>query len=711
MYDSNVMQTRKRRNNSIKNAEIKSEDLYSSWYDEASKAAILKKSPVGEGIAHASYGGSYRDIDTRTSVRQEFTRDDYDFFRPSESLPKSQTQTIAMSMAAYKKVGLIRNIIDLMSDFTCQGISLVHNSTNVQKFYKEWFQKINGDERSERFVNTLLRCGTTVVKWSTAKLSAKQADKLQRSLAADLEPDFDNIDLEKREIPWRYTILNPLSLEVIGGEIASFVGKYRFNLKLPQVSSLANKPQLDALISELPADIQAAIKDKKRVLPLDPTKTQAFYYKKDDWEIWADSMIAAILSDIIMLGKLKLADMAALDGAISRVRLWKLGNLEHKIMPNQAAIDKLANELTNNVGGGTFDLIWNPAIELFESSSDVSKFLGEEKYKPTWNAIYSGLGIPPTLTGSSTSSGFTNNYISLKTLVERLNYARSILLDFWNYQIKLVQKAMGFRFPAEVQFDHMTLSDEAAEKQLLISLIDRDIISAESVQEVFGLMPELEKNRLNKEKRSREKGTLPHKASQWHNPEKDFELRKISLTSGIAAPSQVGLDLKDKKSGEVPALKMKQAQQKKLSGIPGQGRPKNSKDKKKRKQKRVLVRTAASAWAKQAQKNISDVVTPVLLKLYGRANMRQTTTEEARKIENYKFNLLLQFQPFADISSAQIELKMRNPQSVNENIHRFYTESVGAFIEQTKTEPTIDQLRDIQCSVYIACRRLSDGED
>ena len=37
-------------------------------------------------------------------------------------------------MDAYDKVGIIRNIIDLMGDFGCQGINIVHENKSVEKF-------------------------------------------------------------------------------------------------------------------------------------------------------------------------------------------------------------------------------------------------------------------------------------------------------------------------------------------------------------------------------------------------------------------------------------------------------------------------------------------------------------------------------------------------------------------------------------------------
>jgi hypothetical protein len=132
------------------------------------------------------------------------------------------------------------------------------------------------------------------------------------------------------------------------------------------------------------------------------------------------------MDDITVVEKLKLADMAALDGAISNIRIFKLGNLEHKIIPTKAATSKLAQILGNNVGGGTMDIIWGPDIEMIESNTNVHQFLGEAKYIPHMNNVYAGLGIPPTLTGTFSSGGTTNNFISLKTLTQRLQYGRDV---------------------------------------------------------------------------------------------------------------------------------------------------------------------------------------------------------------------------------------------------------------------------------------------
>ena len=162
------------------------------------------------------------------------------------------------------------------------------------------------------------------------------------------------------------------------------------------------------------------------------------------------------------------------------------------------------------------ELVWGPELSFTESHSEVYKFLGSEKYSSVLNSIYAGLGVPPTLTGmASNGGGFTNNFISLKTLVERLQYGRDQLVRFWDKELEIVRKSMGFRYKAHVQFDQMSLSDEASEKNLLIQLADRDIISHETLLERFKEIPQIENIRIKRELNKRD-SVGPEKAGPFH---------------------------------------------------------------------------------------------------------------------------------------------------------------------------------------------------
>jgi hypothetical protein len=265
-------------------------------------------------------------------------------------------------------------------------------------------------------------------------------------------------------------------------------------------------------------------------------------------------MCHAILDDLMMLNKLKLADISALDGAISNIRLWTLGIIGDSpatsILPTKSAINKLRNILHNNVGGGVLDLVWGPELKFLESNSQVWRFLGAEKYATTINAIYEGLGIPAPLRAGTGQSN-SGNFVGLNTLIKRLQYGRDCLIGFWNVELKRIHKAMGFPGkPPQIVFDFMALADEAAEKQLLINLWDRDIISDETILELFGRLPNIEKSRVKREMNERTNEVMPYKAGPYHNPDKEHEYRKILLQGGGVAPSEIGIDLNDRKIGE-----------------------------------------------------------------------------------------------------------------------------------------------------------------
>ena len=102
-----------------------------------------------DGIARAHHR-SFLDVEPNRSVKTHFGKNDYYAFRPNEEVPRKSKSIIKMSMDAYDKVGIIRNIIDLMGDFGSQGINIVHENKSAEKFIRQWFKKVSGKERSEQ---------------------------------------------------------------------------------------------------------------------------------------------------------------------------------------------------------------------------------------------------------------------------------------------------------------------------------------------------------------------------------------------------------------------------------------------------------------------------------------------------------------------------------------------------------------------------------
>lgn len=725
-----------------------------TWSDDSGKRQAL----VDTSDNIESYDGiqksvaynrrSFLDIEPNRSVRVGFDRQDYNRFRSAEAVPKKQKEAIRMCMSAYDRVGIIRNVIDLMADFAGQGITIVHPNKRIEKFFRAWFKKVSGIERSERFLNTLYRCGNVVVKRRNAKINKKTENELKALGKTDI--DVVDLKVNKREIPWKFDFLNPMSVEVIGNELATFVGQPRYGLKVSKlVRGLTNKsmtgdsPHHRNLHAMLPPDILKAIEDGQRIIPLDPEKVSVHYYKKDDWLVWANPMIYAILDDIIMLEKMKLADISALDGAISNIRLWSLGDLDNKILPTKAAINKLRNILASNVGGGTMDLVWGPELKFTESSTQVFRFLGKEKYEPVLTNIYAGLGVPPTLTGmaSGGGGGFTNNFISLKTLVERLEYGRQVLVNWWNQELEIVQKAMGFRLPARIHFDQMVLSDEASEKTLLIQLADRNIISAETLVERFGEIPEIEKIRIRREEKDRKSEVMPQKASPYHNPQHRNDLEKIALTKDSMNPEDFGLvpsgdtgnhpltEPKDRRDKNTIENQKEEKEDKKIEkeekraeikkdkspkeenydpvGRPEDGRPKNSRDKQQRKQREEKPKLFAakdlanlSLWANEAQSEISTIINPAILDHHEKASLRSLTKSEMDQLEHLKLCILCNIEPYIEITPEVVADLLKNRITLSSSVAKMLPELKDDFFNRKDRQPNIDELRQMHVSCY-----------
>lgn len=644
---------------------------------------------------------SYIDIEPNISVRTDFLKDDYYRFRPFEEPASNFKQAMQMCMKAYERVGIVKNVIDLMGDFASQGITLNHPNKKIEQFYRKWWKTVGGAERSERFLNMLYRCGNVVVHKRYGKVTRKNQQNMSKGQEELIE--YKEQKATKRLIPLRYDFLNPLQIEVDGGYAGAFSGEKIFKMKISH-SVRKSFDQNSKYADKLPAAIKEALQNQKNFITLDKDAIEVFYYKKDDWELWANPMVNAIIDDIMMLEKMKLADMSALDGAISNIRLWRLGNLEHKILPNKGAIDKLRNILASNVGGGTMDLVWGPEIDFKESNTQIYKFLGAEKYQPVLNSIYAGLGIPPTLTGlAGQSGGFTNNFISLKTLIERLEYGRDLLQRFWEKEIEYIQKAMGFVRPAKLHFEHMILSDEAAEKNLLIQLADRDIISVETLRSRFGELDEIEESRIKTEGRKRNTRKMPHKADPFHNGNIESEYRKIALQKG-----EIGID-------DVTTLKPKETEEEKPENSPQQqktdkpveegGRPPFTNDTKPRKQKRVLPKSKPSqasvmVWTSEAQKKISNILNPALLNYYNKSNLRELTKQELLELEDIKFKVLCNFNPHEDINEEEILIILEKNSEITLEQREMKTQLKAEFIKNNVKTPNIDELRQINNLAY-----------
>lgn len=703
------------------------QEKFLASYNSSMEEALNEVQPIVRSISSNIYENVYS---PSISVRDEFDRNDYEYYRPGEGIPTDDKGKIKACLEAYNKsgYGIVKNIVDLMSDFATQGIDVSYEDKKKEKLIRSWFHDIvKGPERSKRFANLACKSSNIIVNRKTAKVPLKVIRQYYKSKASpDVAYKEDEVTVEKRELPISYCFLNPMSIDILSPELSMFVDSQDKRLGLRASSDLIARvqyPKTDIdkeLIEQIPAYIINYIrKNGGGPIPLEKDKVSIYFYNKDDWQTWATPMIYSVLSDLKHLEKLKLADLSALDGAISQIRIWKIGDIEKGIKPSAAAVAKLSQILMNSVSGGFLDLVWSQDLQFEEVTSAVHNFLGEEKYTPVLNAIYTGLGIPPLFTGSSNQGSFTNNFIAIKTLIERLESIRNLLREFWNKEFEIVQKALSLDKPILLSFDRMTLNDESSFLQIMLHLADRGYVSIETMQEMVGTNPEIEDFRIKREWKEQTNKERPAKASQWHNPEWEQTWLDSFIKLGEITPSQVGLELEEKASGEIPPAVRKEKMAKetaklKKSGSDLGGRPRAAKDKKKRKQKEVKPRRSVSnlmnliAWSTETQNKISEVITPKYLKSLSKKNLRQLNDQEFAKLERDKFAILASISPYQTYSNEVIEEYWKTNNDVPETMDMMLKEMIGQYSKHN--DITVDKTRELQAIVY-AAYNLQDNND
>lgn len=619
-----------------------------TWSNEIDKGTAykhyidnLKDAPV---IARTQY----RNFDTDTSLRESYSRSDYNYFRPHEAVPSKYHDIISKCMEAYKNVSIVKSVMDLMVEFILQGIRISHPTIRGEKLYKAWWNRIKGRIVSQKYISLYYRSANIPVYKTFGRISKDS----QESLLKLNKQGNKNIP-----IPLDYYFLNPTSIDILNYEVATMT-KPQYGVKIPDnLVTILKQNNISSMLTEgsdLSNDLVAIKKitstspKQESVYKLSDENFTMYFANKDDWDLYAYPLITPILGDLIYLEKMKLADISALDGAC-QIRLWQLGDLEHKIFPGGEAFNKLRDILLSNTGGGIFDVMWGPDLKLEMPSNELYKFLGSEKYTFVMSTIYECFGLPY----SGTSGGKVIN--NLKVFTQRLCGGRESLNEFWAPEIKQVQKAFGLSKPAIIEYDYAILDDESTEKALWIQLADRDIAPIELVQRRFGINNELAKSRIKRNYKGYK--NIP-KAGPFHDSQPEHTLKKIALQTGVASPSEVGLPLEEKtdkgrlemqtelqmklekeKAKITPTDKSSKPMKKSLApnktGVPG--RPFNSKDKTKR---TVIQKNVSLNKASTIQDSIYNEVTKAYLQYKNKSNRRKLTANESDELNNLCFEYL-----------------------------------------------------------------------
>lgn len=477
-------------------------------YDENSKGSVVSQYKQPRDFSNAVY--HTRAADTNIVNRAPYSPGTYENSRPFAGLPYFFRDIVYSCRSAYYTVGVVRNVVDLLTDFVCEDIKIIHGDKKTEAFFKVWSKKIGLYDVVTEFAKHLLIDANVVIRRSTAKLNTivgdqwkEQAEKEAQTVAKpDIKLYKERLPLGKGEIPIKYSFLNVAALEWVDEDGGKITGSRQLAFKvgsnlvkkikgsesdlLSQFSNTLKKEDLDAL-------------EKTGEYKIDMTKVHFASVKKDSWQDWAVPYMYSVLSYIKYKERLYQLDMAATDGTINPIRLWKIGDHKEKILPADGAISRLAEILNNNPGGGPVDIIWDSMIEMEAFYPPIAEIIGSEKYDQVDKDILVGLGVPEVLLGGK-GANFSNSFIQLKTITERVKYIRHQIKHWLEQEVKLLCETMEIDTLPLVRFGQMNLEDENTTKKLIVDLLDRGIISVEAVLDAYGEDFVIEIDRKKREK-------------------------------------------------------------------------------------------------------------------------------------------------------------------------------------------------------------------
>lgn len=630
-------------------------------------------------IKHRTVGSSSDPL-SDLHTRAPYNRLDYDAVRPDERIPRKFRDVIHACRAAYLRVGIVRNVIDMMTDFTTEDLKIVHPDKKVEAFFRVWMKKVNLREAVDEFVRHFLVDGNVVVKRITARLSKPVEEQWaeEKTVGAD-EKLYIETKVPKREIPWRYSFLNVAALTWLGGEEAQIAGKKRLAFRVSKnIAEMIRTPNDDfqkGIVSRLPESLVKNIKTNSGDwVELDMDTVYVSHNKKDTWEDWAPPFLYSVLSEIYFRDKLRQAEVSALDGVINVIRLWKLGDHENGFLPNQAIIDKLIDILQANTGGGAMDLVWDSLIDMQEYYPPVDKILGSEKYEQVNRDILIGLGVPEVLIGGQ-GSNFSNSWIQLRTLVEKLEYIRQAVIDWLNIELRYVCNAMDIKIVPKIRFNNMNLEDENVTRKLILDLLDRGVISVEAVHDVYGEDFLMEVERMKYEK-------------------------QLFKSAGIKPKSP--LDPKPVKPGGA----------KPPTGRKGAGRPKKSVDTSTRKTRKAKPRRSAGSeltiFALDAIDAIDQNIIPVYMENLGVASARKLTNDQKEELSNVRMSVLACIKPNDKLDRDSLITIAEKCDQFDPEIVTYIEKSILKFISDNGVEPTVTQRKRLEAVAWAKFHEMGD---
>ena len=410
----------------------------------------------------------------------------------------SMTDVVILSRKAYFGFSIVRNVIEIMVEFSCAKVFLTGGSEKSKKFFIALFNKINLDSLQDQCFRELYRSGNLYIYKMQGTVNPAEMIKISQVFGAK----DDTLPKYGVKLPIRYIVLDSAQIAITSGAWFSTNSLYK-QLNDYEIAALKNPktPEDKEIYDSLPEETKKLIKNKSIsiLLPLNPDLVTTMFYKKQDYEAFSIPFTYSILDDLEYKSELKKADAAIIRTLQNVILLVTHGNEPDKGGVNQKVLDAL-NTLFQNQSIGRV-LVSDFSTKAEWVIPKIADILNEAKYAVVDRDIREGLNA--ILFNSQDGEKFSNTSIKIQIFIERLKQIREQFLnEFLIPEIKRISLIMGFKNYPTPHFEDLNLKDETVWGRLYAQLVQLGVITPNEAVTAFetGRLPTPEESLESQQK-------------------------------------------------------------------------------------------------------------------------------------------------------------------------------------------------------------------
>jgi len=453
---------------------------------------------------------------------------------------------ISQAQDYYIKDSLARRFIELMAQFSATSVQL-KGAQKYKVFFNQWMKVVGMPTILKKIFKEFYRSSNvhTIKCTLPFKGKFKKGEKLDIDILKGFKTDgrlgnFDNakykIDLARyirggestdiaarklnwsnKMIPWRYTVLNPLQIEKYGDSTFRLEETYwtpssslrHLILEIEADKGKARRKKLEPIIKSIPAMLYQQLKDGKSKIELFPHFYSPIYRLKDDYESDGEPLMTPIFDHLFRKNQMREADIRVINSVINKILLIRVGSDKFPAKKKQLeAISAIFQEPSH-----VLELIWNHCIDV--KWVDVqTEFLNDDKYNSVDKDIKEGFGVTEVLLGTAKDNK-GNPFVSLRGLVENMADGQESVSEWLQEEFEDIGDTLQLDTVPEPHLTTINLEDKVNLFKIYQGMVDRGILSNETVCELMGEDWRRNLAQIKKESKQREEGILPLMGSPY----------------------------------------------------------------------------------------------------------------------------------------------------------------------------------------------------